>query len=146
MDRSMRKDWTYLQMAQVMSQLSTCRRRSVGCLLLDDKYRIIGSGYNGAPSGAPHCTIHPCEYADNKHGTTCNSIHAEANAIRQCLNVDKIRTVCTTSFPCFECFKLIANTGARTIVYKDPYPASLEPVKALNKMLPKHIKFIRIEV
>jgi len=144
MSNNMHKNWVFLDMAGVMAQLSTCKRRSVGCLLLDSNYRIVGSGYNGAPSGAPHCKDIPCPFVNEPHGSTCNSIHAEANAIRQCQNVDSIHTVCTTSFPCFECFKLIANTGAYQIIYRDDYKASYDLVHQLNNTLKHPIRFIKI--
>lgn len=126
------KDHIFLVIAHMLSTLSTCRRRAVGCVLVDSRCRIIGSGYNGTPSGLVHCIDNPCRHAHSAHGTMCNSSHAEANSLVQCQNPDAIWTVYTTSFPCFECFKLLANTGCKRIVYSKDYPAHRELVEELN--------------
>jgi len=126
------KDAVMMGIAQALSTLSTCSRRSVGCVLVDSKYRIIASGYNGVPAGKKHCTDLPCLLYQQPHGTSCFATHAEVNAIAQCQNVDEVWTVFTTSYPCIECFKLIMNTGAKRIVYWDDYPAHRELVETLN--------------
>ena len=43
-------DETYLQMAEIWSNLSKARRKKVGCLIVKDG-AIISDGYNGTPSG-----------------------------------------------------------------------------------------------
>ena len=121
-----------MQIAKTLSALSTCPRRSVGCVLVDQRYRIIGSGYNGVPSGVDHCVDKPCPMRHDEHGSPCFATHAEANAIAQCQNVSAVWTVFTTSFPCIECFKLIMNTGAKRIVFIEDYPAHRELVELLN--------------
>ena len=40
-----------MEIALKLAELSTCPKRSVGCILLDSDMHIIGSGYNGMPSG-----------------------------------------------------------------------------------------------
>lgn len=138
------KDQTFLAIAGMLASLSTCRRRAVGCVLVDSRHRIIGSGYNGTPSGLDHCIDSPCRHAGNKHGTTCNSSHAEVNGLVQCQNPDAIWTVYTTSFPCFECFKLLANTGCQRIVYAEDYPAHREMVEEMNAQ--RSIEFVHRDV
>lgn len=135
------KDLTMLKMARTMSELSTCARRSVGCILTDSSYRIIGSGYNGVPSGVDHCIDKPCRFHDHVHGSSCFATHAETNAIAQCQNISAIHTVFTTSFPCIECFKLIMNTGCKRIVFERDYPATRELVETLNAS--RAIEFIQ---
>lgn len=126
------KDHTFLVMAYDMSVLSTCVRRRVGCILADERYRIIGSGYNGVPAGVEHCIDKPCRFHDHVHGSSCFATHAETNAIAQCSNVAAVHTVFTTSFPCIECFKLIMNTGCKRIVFESDYVATRELVEELN--------------
>ena len=43
-------DNAYLRMAKVWGELSYCKRRKVGALIVKDKM-IISDGYNGTPSG-----------------------------------------------------------------------------------------------
>jgi dCMP deaminase len=137
------KDYTFMTMAWAISVLATCSRRQVGCLLTDSKNRIIGSGYNGVPSGIEHCVDKPCPMSQNPHGSSCFATHAEVNAIAQCKNVDDVYTVYTTSFPCIECFKLIMNTGCSRIVYAVDYPSSRKLVEELNSNAKRPIELIQ---
>ena len=61
-------------MAQVWGELSYCKRRKVGALIVKEKM-IISDGYNGTPSGFENV----CE--DENHYTKWYVLHAEANAI-----------------------------------------------------------------
>ena len=44
----------FMEITRLVAHRSTCLRRRVGAVLVKDK-RILASGYNGAPSGLPHC-------------------------------------------------------------------------------------------
>lgn len=44
-----------MALAHVASGRSTCRRRSVGCVLTDAAGNVLGIGYNGVARGLPHC-------------------------------------------------------------------------------------------
>jgi dCMP deaminase len=64
-----------------------------------------------------------------ENGHCVATVHAEANAILQAAKNgvridserDKPTTLYTTASPCWPCFKLIANTGVRRIVYGEFY-------------------------
>ena len=43
-----------MDIACLVAQRSTCLRRKVGAIAVLDR-RILATGYNGAPSGVPHC-------------------------------------------------------------------------------------------
>ncbi len=76
-----RPDWdTYFtNIARVVATRSTCPRASVGAVVVKDN-RILSTGYNGAPSGEPHCLEAGCLIINNH----CErSIHAETNAVVQ---------------------------------------------------------------
>ncbi|HHY46646.1 MAG TPA: hypothetical protein GX506_05020, partial [Firmicutes bacterium] len=47
-------DEYFMEIAQVVARRSTCLRRQVGAIAVKDR-RILATGYNGAPSGLPHC-------------------------------------------------------------------------------------------
>lgn len=116
---------TFLNMAYDLAYLSTCTRRNVGCILLDNRYKIIGSGYNGSPEGMTHCTDKPCAGSQFKTGeglAACEAIHAEQNALMQCSDVTQIAYAICTTFPCAHCLKMLANTGCHTIVFSSDYP------------------------
>lgn len=118
------KEETGLEVALAWSRRATCPRRHVGCLLVDSSNRTLSTGYNGPPSGSPHCTEHPCPGAGLPSGSglsLCEAIHAEANALLYCPDVRLIDTCYCTTAPCLDCVKLLLGTGCRRIVFAQPY-------------------------
>lgn len=115
----------FMLMAQVVAMRATCKRRSVGCVLVDYNDHVIATGYNGVPKGMPHCIDTHCPRADCISGQgldLCDAIHAEQNALLQCGDVSKIKSCYTTTFPCIHCLKLLMNTNCRFIFYQQDYP------------------------
>jgi len=49
------RDETWLRVAVELARRSTCLRRGVGCVLLDDLGQVLATGYNGRARGLPHC-------------------------------------------------------------------------------------------
>ncbi len=47
-------DKAYLRIAKEWSQLSYCKRKQVGAIIVRDRM-IISDGYNGTPSGFENC-------------------------------------------------------------------------------------------
>ena len=110
-------DHAYLEMAEVWSRNSYCKRRKVGALLVKDR-TIISDGYNGTPSGFENI----CE--DENGVTKPYVLHAEANAITKVAksgNISEGATLFVTASPCAECAKLIIQAGIRRVVYRDAY-------------------------
>jgi dCMP deaminase len=104
-------------MAKVWSENSHCKRNKVGCLVVKDR-QIISDGYNGTPSGFPN----ECEDCNNK--TLSSVLHAEANAITKLAkstNSAEGSTLYVTLSPCFDCAKLIIQSGIKRIVYSEEY-------------------------
>jgi dCMP deaminase len=124
--RARLKDLVFLEMAKSVTRLSTCARRSVGCVLVDSRARVLATGYNGVAAGMPHCSEgHRCAAADAPSGTrldACEAIHAEANALLQCRAIDLINVAYVTTPPCVACTKLLLNTGCSRIVALGDYP------------------------
>lgn len=115
----------FLGIAHLVAQRSTCIRRQVGCVLVNDRNHILATGYNGVPAGFVHCTEMPCSGADCESGTgldLCEAIHAEQNALLQCRNVYEIHTCYVTTFPCIHCIKMLLNTSTKTIIAAEGYP------------------------
>ncbi len=110
-------DKAYLRIAKEWSQLSYCKRKQVGAIIVRDRM-IISDGYNGTPSGFENC----CE--DNEGLTNWYVLHAEANAI---LKVARSTQTCDgatlyiTLSPCKECSKLIHQSGIKRVVYQHGY-------------------------
>lgn len=119
------KDEYFSRMADLVSQRATCKRRSVGCVLVSAAGHVLATGYNGVPAGGTHCIDVPCPGAQypSGHGLDhCEAIHAEQNALLQCRDVSLIHTAYVTTMPCMTCVKLLMNTGCQRIVYGQEYP------------------------
>lgn len=128
MNRISRDELLILQ-AMLTSLRSTCGRRQVGAILAIDG-RIISSGYAGAPSGMPHCSL-SCLQASNALGGCTRTAHAEANAIAYAARrglATEGATCYTTLSPCPTCAKSLINAGIVRVVYAEEYrdPSGIE--------------------
>lgn len=118
----MRPDWDtyFMKIAYSVSERSTCDRAFVGCVLVRDK-RILTTGFNGSPSGLPHCDEVGHLLVD---GHCIRTIHAETNAIIQAAlhGVSIKNSTCyVTHFPCINCTKELINAGINRLVYSISY-------------------------
>ena len=129
-----RPSWNeyFMRITREVAERSTCLRRHVGAILVLDK-RILSTGYNGAPSGLPHCAEVGClrtmhSVPSGQRHELCRGLHAEMNALLQAarwgVNVSGA-TVYSTHEPCLLCAKMIINSGIKRIVAADPYPDKL---------------------
>jgi dCMP deaminase len=129
-----RPDWDtyFLDIVELVSRRSTCRRRAVGAGLVCDR-RILATGYNGAPSKLAHCLDIGClrEQLDVPSGERhelCRGLHAEQNVIIQAALhgvITKGSTLYCTNHPCVICAKMIINAGIVRIVIRDCYSDNL---------------------
>ena len=120
-----RYDWhTYfMSIAVQVATRSTCVKRQVGALLVKNR-KIIGTGYNGSPSGVVHCIDVGCKRIQAGFGKdegvhVCRSVHAEQNAIIQAgLYGDLVEgsTLYCTAKPCYICAKMIVNAAVSVVV------------------------------
>ena len=118
----------FMPMAELAASRSTCLRRRVGAVLVKDR-RILCSGYNGAPSGLPHCRETGClrqqlNVPSGEKHELCRGVHAEQNAIIQaaCHGISiKGATLYCTNQPCSICAKMIINAGIVEVRYEADY-------------------------
>jgi dCMP deaminase len=119
------RDAVCMQIAEVVSQRGTCGRAQVGAILAR-KGRVLATGYNGPPSGLPHCLDRGgCSDVDRANSNGCpRSVHAEANCIafaaRYGIRTQSATLYCT-HLPCLKCAELIINAGIRRVVYATDY-------------------------
>ncbi|MBI89475.1 MAG: deaminase [Candidatus Marinimicrobia bacterium] len=110
----------FMNIAREVSTRSTCDRKHVGAVIVRNK-TILSTGYNGSIKGLPHCDDAGHEMVD---GHCIRTTHAEANAIVQAAK-NGIKTddseIYVTASPCYNCFKLIANSGIKIIFYEEFY-------------------------
>lgn len=125
-----RQNWLeyFLTIAKVVATRSTCIRRQVGAVAVDKRNRIIGTGYNGAPSGFPHCTKETCyrtvhNIPSGQCLDKCFAVHAETNAMFACgSRIDDIEYLYITNQPCTNCLKTIMTAQIPNIIWESPYP------------------------
>lgn len=118
-----RQSWDeyFLGLARAASTRATCIRRKHGAVIAKDR-RIVATGYNGAPSGYPHCADGACPRAHSEAPQgydyeDCIAIHAEANALLFAGPDERAgATLYCTGAPCFGCAKLVANSGVAEVV------------------------------
>lgn len=124
-------DRYFLDIAKVVSTRADCRRRQVGCVIVDENHRIISTGYNGAPAGDPGCLDGNCprgllSYEEAKEFSNydtgpgkCISIHAEVNAVIYARRDLRGCTAYITDKPCPTCDKVLRGAGIKRIVWID---------------------------
>ena len=117
-----RTNWEeyFMNIAKEVATRSTCDRKHVGAVIVRNK-TILATGYNGSIGGLEHCDEAGHEMVN---GHCVRTIHAEANAIvqsaRNGVNIDKGEIFVTAS-PCYDCFKLIGNSGIKKIFFGEFY-------------------------
>ncbi len=141
------KDNYFMKMAEVASLRSTCIKRKVGAVLIKDDH-ILSTGYNGAPSGLPHCTPDICVRKHLKPGENpelCRGVHAEINCIVQAAlhgtAIEGNTSLYTTTFPCMSCLKLIINAKIKRLIYKEGY--NMENIVKVNLLKGSNIEIVK---
>ena len=130
------KENYYLDIAQTVSERSTCLRRRYGAIIVKND-SIISTGYNGAPRGRKNCCDIGCyrEQLGIPRGERyelCRAIHAEANAIiaasRDQMLGATLYMACTDpkdgsivagTCSCAMCKRTVINAGIETVVIRD---------------------------
>ena len=136
----MPEDKNYFDIAEAVSKASHCLSWKAGCIIVKDK-QIVSTGYNGPPSGYPHCGAnsitnvdpslmytcprHRMGYRSGEGLEYCPASHAEANAIVQAarhgIQIEGGILYCFFNLvPCRECAKLIVNSGIKEVVLLNP--------------------------
>ena len=131
-----RADWDtyFLELAKQAATRSSCRLNQHGAVIVSNR-RIQATGYNGTPSGFGNCDGGACPRGKTGDlSLPCAGLHAEANAILYAAPEDREgATLYVTGVPCFECAKLIANSGLREIVALED--GSLDTMETVRKFL-----------
>jgi len=131
------KENYYLDIADTVSERSTCLRRHYGAIIVQND-EIISTGYNGAPRGRKncselnYCTREAMNIPSGQRYELCRSVHAEANCIisasrREMLGAT-LYMACRNpqtgeliphSTSCSMCRREIINAGIRRLVIRD---------------------------
>lgn len=148
MNRMLFTEWA-MDIAEDSKIRSTCLSRQVGAVIIKDK-QIIATGYNGAPTGAIHCTdIGYCErrlrgIPSGQGLELCRAGHAEANAINQCAKHGTScngATLYVTTQPCVFCCIHLIQAGIKKVIFKGEYPTGL----GLQLLKEANIEYLKYE-
>jgi len=131
------KENYYLDIAQTVSERSTCLRKKYGSIIVKNDV-ILSTGYNGAPRGRANCIdIGYCMrdklmIPRGERYEMCRSLHSEANAIinasREQMLGATLYMVCTDpadnslvsgTNSCMMCKRMIINAGIAKVVIRD---------------------------
>ena len=113
-------DDAYMAIAVTWGQMSYARRKQVGCIIVKDG-QIISDGYNGTPHGFDNDCEFPTRFGWE---TKPDVLHAESNAITKLAKSTQSSdgaTAYITLMPCFDCAKLMIQSGIKRVVYKEDY-------------------------
>lgn len=124
----------FMQMAIIAAQRGTCSKRTVGCVGVDIRNRIIATGYNGSPGGIAHCIDVGCLKMDND--TNCiRCVHSEINCLASADH--HIYTMFITDEPCLHCVTTMLAFGVHEVYYLrsrvDPARAYFLNAHGLNR-------------
>lgn len=127
----------YLDIAQTVSERSTCIRRRFGAIIVKNDV-IVSTGYNGAPRGRKNCNeIGSCTRDDlgipkGERYELCRSVHAEANAIisasreqmlgatlYMCCTDPKTEEIIGGMNSCMMCKRQIINAGIERVIIRN---------------------------
>lgn len=127
----------YLDLAEVVSQRSTCLRRHYGAVIVKND-EVISTGYVGAPRQRKNCTdLGVCvrqklNIPRGERYELCRSVHAEANAI---ISTSRDKMMGSSLFLagvevsdgsyiknavcCSMCKRLVINAGIEKVIVRD---------------------------
>lgn len=129
----------YLDIADSVSERSTCLRRRYGAVIVNND-QIISTGYVGAPRGRQNCSDlgycirNELNIPRGERYELCRSVHAEMNAI---INAPREQMIGATLYLCGRevgsdnyiqnssccsmCKRVVINAGIERVVIRDDY-------------------------
>lgn len=121
-------DEYFFAIVDAVSARSHDENTHYGCVIVDERNRIVSTGYNGFPTGVDDAKL-PSNREDkleididgfNETVTKYDvMVHAEINAITSSHRNLAGCKLYITAFPCLNCCKIIIASGIRKVVYKN---------------------------
>lgn len=132
MNQRLSRQTVLMKSAFLWAERSTCSRLHVGAIFAREG-RILVTGYNGAPSGLPHCD-HSCSCGGDfnlEHLSLCpadkpctTAVHAEQNGISYAAKWGiklEDSELYVTHMPCLTCALSLVNVGIKRVFYSKPF-------------------------
>lgn len=105
----------FLAIARTVATRSKDPDTQVGCVVVDERHRVVLTGYNGAEPGVDDDALdwsRPAKYAWIRHAEW-NAMHG--SYITQ-WDGTSLCTLYCTGFPCSDCMQKIATKGIKRVV------------------------------
>lgn len=106
----------FLELAGLVASWSKDPSTQCGAVIVNEKRRVVGLGYNGFPD-----TVHDCDdLLNDREQKYALIIHAEVNAI---LNATSSVEGCTVfvNYPsCPDCAKFMVQAGIKEVIWPEP--------------------------
>lgn len=110
----------FISIAESIASMSKDPSTKVGCLIIDDDWNILSTGWNGFPRGVDDLP----DRLNNRELKLSFTNHSEANAVAQAARNGvalKGSTAIITSLPpCSGCTKLLIQAGIKHIYFPEP--------------------------
>ena len=120
MPSQIKLDNAYMDIANRWGRMSHATRKQVGCIIVKGD-QIISDGYNGTPYGFDNDCEFPTRFGLE---TKPEVLHAESNALTKLAKSTQSSdgaTIYVTLSPCFDCAKLMIQSGINRVVYLERY-------------------------
>jgi dCMP deaminase len=106
----------FMRIAESVASFSKDPSTKVGCVIIDDDYNILATGWNGFPRGVTDSE----ERLWNRETKYQLTTHAEANAIcasaRTGRKLAGATLIVSSLYPCNVCAGLIAQAGLKRVI------------------------------
>ena len=109
--------------AEYADSKSTCIRRQIGCILLNENGQVVSVGHNHSSERGENCRTNPCKGADLPRGehTTAQGVceadlHAEIVALLGLPIGMKASTAIVTCPPCSSCADALLKGGVKLVI------------------------------
>lgn len=131
------KDIYYMSLTLLTAMNSTCSRLSTGAVIVSFDGKVLSLGYNGCPSGLPHC-----KDVNKEKVTPCRCIHSEQNAVIHCNESWKVeKKIYVTDTPCYSCMKLVLASSIKEVYYFRRYR---DDIKSFDLAKEANVKMIHV--
>ena len=136
----------FMHVAEQTAKRSDCLRTQVGAVIVNERKKVKGTGYNNTPIGVQSCLERSGCYRLEHNipsGTryeTCRSIHAEQNAIIQAGEDNCVGStiyIFGHNMVCILCKRFIINAGITSVYLqkeKNTLMVKIDPTDWINEL------------
>lgn len=120
------KKWEdyFFSLVDVIKERSKDAETQVGCVIIDNIYNIISTGYNSFPRNCQDDKL-----PDKRPEKYLYMVHAEMNALISARRDLRGCSLYCNISPCINCTKLIITAGIKEVLFKQKYTDFNETMK-----------------